>query len=79
MKIPKAILDKAKNLIDSYGNNIRYLGNNENKDVFQFQFPKKERTGFPFIYMYDRHTNIVEEITGLQALRIIRETLSINI
>lgn len=79
MKIPKAVLDKAKDLIDSYGNNIQYLGNIEYKDIFQFRFPNKERTGFPFIYMYDRHTNVVEEITGIQALRIIRETLFANI
>lgn len=75
MHIPEAVLDKAKELIDIYGNKIRYLGKCDNKDVFKFQFPENERTGFPYVYLYDKQLNTVEEVTGKNAIKIIRRCL----
>lgn len=79
MRIPQAVSDKAKDLIEVYGNNIMYIGNCNNKDVFRFLFPKNERTGFPYVYLYDSQTNTAEEITGIQAMKYIRRLSSYNI
>lgn len=73
MELPKAVLDKAKNLIDVYGNNVLYIGKFDNKDVFRFQFPDKERTGFPYVYLYDRYTDTAEEVTGKRVLKLLRK------
>lgn len=72
MEIPQKVIDKAIDLIDAYGKKIRYLGEYENKQVYYFQFPKNERTGFPHIYLYDKRTETTEEVTGIKALKIIR-------
>jgi len=72
MDIPKKVTDKAKDLIDVYGNRIKFIGEYEKKDTYQFKFPQNERTGFPYIYLYDKRTEIVEEITGIKALKIMR-------
>ena len=42
-----------KEIRDKYN---RYIGKYDNKDVFRFQFPDKERTGFPYVYLYNRYT-----------------------
>ncbi len=72
MDIPQIVLEKAKDIVDVYGNKIKYIGEYENKEVYQFQFPKNERTGFPHIYVYDKRTKAVEEVTGIKSMKIIR-------
>ena len=72
MNIPQIVLDKAKDLIEAYGNKIKYIGEYEKKEVYHFQFPKNERTGFPHIYLYDKRTETAEEVTGIKALKILR-------
>ncbi len=68
MEIPQAILDKARDLIDTYGENFTYHGLYQDKNVFQFVFPEGMKTGFPYFYLYDDLINEVEEVTGIKAL-----------
>ena len=72
MDIPQKVIEKAKDLIDVYGIKIKYIGKFENKEVYLFQFPKNDRTGFPHVYLYDKYTETAEEITGVKALKIMR-------
>ncbi len=76
MDIPKAVIDKADSLVDSYGCHFKHLGLHEGKETYQFIFPENERTGFPFLYLYDKQTNTVDEITGIMALKLLRSILS---
>ena len=69
--IPQVVKDKAKNLVEQYGDNIRFVGINGDHAVYSFVFPKNERTGFPYIYVYYEQDNSVEEITGISALEIL--------
>lgn len=68
MAIPQAVLDKAKELIEYYGENFESLGVHQGKQVYKFVFPLGERTGFPYVYLYDEQTNEVEKITGINAI-----------
>lgn len=69
--IPQVVKDKAKNLVEQYGDNIRFVGINGDNAVYSFMFPENERTGFPYIYVYNKKDNSVEEITGIRALEIL--------
>lgn len=71
MEIPPAILDKAKDLIATYGVHFERLGLYNGCLVFKYVFPKGLRTGFPYVFLYDEKTKKVEEITGIEALEII--------
>ena len=71
MDIPKAVKDKAKELIDAFGENFDDLGQYQGKRAFRFVFPKDSRTGFPYIYLYSERTKVVEEITGMMAMQIL--------
>lgn len=75
MDIPKAVIQKADSLIESYGCNFKRLGSYDDNDAYQFLFPQNERTGFPYVYLYNHKTEKAEEITGMQALKIIRQVL----
>lgn len=68
MEIPQAILDKARDLIDTYGENFAYHGLYQDRHVFQFVFPEGMKTGFPYFYLFDEFMNEVEVITGMKAL-----------
>lgn len=68
MDIPQAVLDKAKVLIDTFGENFENLGVHQGKQVYSFLFPKGSATGFPFVFLYDKQTETVDTITGYEAL-----------
>lgn len=70
--IPKAIIEKAITLIDKYGCHFRYIGNLNENEVYIYVFPKNERMGFPFVYLYDKEKNNAEELTGIEALKLLK-------
>ncbi len=70
-KIPNAVLEAAKNLIERFGENIKKIGTYENKEVYMYQFPKNSTTGFPFIYLYNMEFDQAMSITGFRALDIL--------
>ena len=71
MEIPQAIKDAAKELIELYGDNILYVGQYSNNDIYQFQFPEDSDTGFPFVYLLNKDETI-EKITGPEALDLLQ-------
>lgn len=73
MEIPQTVLEKAKEFTERYGENFCYIGRYQGKQVFQFEFPEGQFTGFPYIYLYDEHTKEVEEVTGGESMIIIRQ------
>lgn len=72
---PAAIIERAKTLIDLFGENIVLIGKKDDVDVYMFQFPEDLRTGYPFLFLYDRKNNHVDKITGFDALDIIAELI----
>lgn len=68
MEIPQAVKDKAKEFIDNFGDHFDKLGLYQGKQVYKFVFPEGLRTGFPYVYLYDEQTKVVEVITGIKAL-----------
>lgn len=75
MDIPKVVIDKADCLVDSYGCHFKHLGLRMGKEMYQFVFPENERTGFPFLYLYDKYTDTAEEITGIKALKLLQKSI----
>ena len=74
MKIPKAVIEEAHELIEGFGEHFRYLGKiTDGRDVYSFMFPDNQETGFPFIFLYDGH--IASPISGYKALRIISKLI----
>lgn len=71
MKVPQAVKDKAKELIETFGEHFEKLGIYQGKQVYKFVFPQGSRTGFPYLYLYEEQTNLAEEITGIKALEIL--------
>lgn len=71
MNTPESVKEKAKGLIELYGEHFVKIGLFENRCVYQFVLPSNICTGFPFVYLYDSDTDKAEEITGLKALDII--------
>lgn len=71
--IPSVVIARAKELIDLYGNCLEYCGDYQGQCVYLFCFPDDLETGFPFVYLYDKMTETVEEITGFDALHILSE------
>ncbi len=71
MEVPQAVKEKAKELIDTFGEHFEKLGIYQDKQVYKFVFPQGFRTGFPYVYLYDEQTNIAEKITGIKALEIL--------
>ena len=69
--IPKQVKLEAKNLINLYGESIGFLGEYNGYEVYFFQFPENELTGFPFVFLYDREEDCADTITGFDALNII--------
>lgn len=69
--IPQVVKDKAKKLVEQYGDNIRFVGIKGGHAIYSFVFPKNVRTGFPYVYLYNEKDNSVEEITGIRALEIL--------
>ena len=69
--IPQAVLDNAKELIESFGEHFIIRGLYQGKQVYQFVFPKETATGFPFVFLYDGLTNEVESITGIGAIQLL--------
>lgn len=72
MEIPKAVLDLANELVENYGCNFQHLGIYEEREVYKFLFPTGERTGFPFVYLFDKQEDVAEELTGMKALKFLR-------
>lgn len=70
--IPKAVTASAKDLIDLYGENFKYLGKYKNQDTYLYQFADNTSTGFPFVYLYNCDKDSAIEITGFKALDIIQ-------
>lgn len=71
MSIPDIVKEKAKGLVGLFGEHFVERGSYDNCIVYQYVTPSDICTGFPFIYLYDPHKEIVEEITGFKALDII--------
>lgn len=71
--IPKSVILEAQHLIEEYGCNIRRIGKYDNHEVFQFVFPQKTETGYPFVYLYDESTKVTIQLSGESALEIILE------
>lgn len=63
-KIPEIVKNKAKELIDIYGNRLKYIGDYINLTMYMFCMPKYIDTGGLFIYIYK--DNNVENITDLR-------------
>lgn len=70
--IPQLVIDKAKNLVEKFGKNFRLLEKQNGKSFYVYVFPEKERTGFPYIFIYNEQDSTVEEITGIKALKMLR-------
>lgn len=70
--IPQLVIDKAKDLVEKYGKNFRLLEKKNGKSIYVYEFPQNERTGFPYIFIYDEEDSAVEEITGIKALKMLR-------
>ena len=70
-QIPQAVLDSAKELIDSFGEHFNRFGLFRGKLVYKFEFPKDVATGFPFVFLYDEKTNEAEKFTGMKAMEIL--------
>lgn len=73
MGFPKAILDIAQPLVETYGFNFEPLGRYETKEAYRFVFPSDVRTGFPYIYLFDAQSNGVQIITGREALSVLKK------
>lgn len=71
MEVPQAVKDKAKELIETFGEHFEKLGIYQGKQVYKFVFPQGSRTGFPYLYLYEEQTNLAEGITGIKALEIL--------
>lgn len=71
--IPKTVIHAAKHLVDMYGKNFVLIGNKDGRDVYKYKFPEDSRTGFPFVFLYDKEKDTVAKITGFDALDIICE------
>lgn len=67
---PQIVKDAASYLIELYGDNFDYLGKHEGADAYMFKFPEDADTGFPFVYIHK--DGKVTEITGFEALDIVR-------
>ena len=67
---PQIVKDAASYLIEMYGDNFDYLGKHEGADVYMYLFPDGSCTGFPFVYIHK--DDKVTEITGFEALDIVR-------
>lgn len=70
MTIPEAVLKAAKGLVNLYGPNLVLLGERAGQEVYQFVFPKDEKTGFPFVYLYEKGKPVLE-LTDYEALDIV--------
>ena len=71
METPKKVIQEAGELVEMYGDKFAYLGKwKDGRDVFVFEMPENEKTGFPFVYLYDKN-ELVMEVTGFDALDII--------
>lgn len=71
MNVPYCVKEKAKGLIELFGEHFIKIGSYDQYDVFQFVLPSDICTGFPFIYLYNPQEDKTQEITGFEALDII--------
>lgn len=71
MKTPPEVLKTAKGLVDMYGPHFVLLGERDGQQVYEFVLPEDEKTGFPFLYLYEKGQPSLE-VTGFEALEIIR-------
>lgn len=72
MNIPEEIKLEAKGYINRFGCNFDYLGCFEGQEAFRFVFPKDEDLGFPCVYLFDSRSRVATEITGFDALKLIK-------
>ena len=74
MKIPEAVIEEARELIEGFGEHFRYLGKiTDGRDAYSFIFPDDQNVGFPFVFLYDGH--IASPISGYKALHIINKLI----
>lgn len=71
MEIPPKVISKAKNLIDQYGMRIEFVGKLNEKEVYKFNLPDNEETGFPIVYLYDKKNDTVETVSGTKSFSIL--------
>lgn len=71
--IPKEVVAKAIDLINLYGNTLKYIGEYNGCVAYRFGFPEHSETGFPVIYLHDSRSGEVMEVSGFDALDIICE------
>ena len=69
-QVPQIVKDAAKDLIKAYGGEINFLGKHEGADAYILKLPEDVDTGFPFVYIHKDDN--VTEITGFEALDIVR-------
>lgn len=77
-KIPQLVKEKAQSIVALYGDNIVYKGKYKDKDVYLYCFPKETETGFPFVFLYDDNSAEVTEVTGFEALELLRDLRNNN-
>lgn len=70
MEIPAKVIEAAQWLIDQYGDAVCYLGKYKGAEAYYYRFPDYVDTGFPFVYLLKADN--VTEITGFEALRLLR-------
>ena len=70
MEVPKEVITAAGDLVKMYGPKFALLGERAGQEVYMFQFPEDEKTGFPFVYLYEKGQPVLE-VTGFDALEII--------
>lgn len=71
MNIPDAVLAAASDLVKMYGPSLSLIGKKDEKDVYHFDFPDDEFTGYPFLYLYKPGTKKAVEVTGPEALDLL--------
>lgn len=69
MGIPQKVVE-ASRLPNDEIKHIRHLGKYKGKDAYVYSIPNAE-TGFPFIYLFEKSSGIVNEVTGFDGLRIL--------
>lgn len=74
--IPKQVKEKAKVLIDLYGDAFDYIGKYQGMDVYQYLFPKNTVTGYPILFLVSS-TGDVEEKTGPGVFEIIKVVIGL--
>ena len=71
-KIPLVVRERAQELIEMYGDRLEYKGKYIEQEVYAFHFPEDREVGFPHLFLYKRSDDMVEELFGPAALKVLR-------